>query len=128
MRRKSGFTIVEVLISIVLLALLVVAVALPILNFQKLNIQSRNSLSATTQAQKTLEAVRLRVVNNYSYLPPLTAAQLDGATCTNISVLNTVMVPTDCSGNSNPPMRRLSVTKQVAGQASSVTLTVDVRP
>lgn len=128
MRREFGFTIVEVLISIVLLALLVVAVALPILNFQKLNIQSRDSLSATSQAQKTLEAVRRMVISNYSYLPPLTIAQLDGATCTNISVLNTVMDPPACSGNANPPMRRLSVTKQVAGQASPVTLTVDVRP
>lgn len=128
MKRESGFTIVEILISIVLLALLVVAVALPILNFQKLNIQSRDSLSATSQAQKTLEAVRLRIVSNYSYLPPLTPAQLDGVTCTNISVLNIVMAPSDCSGNTNPPMRRLSVTKQVTGQASPVTLTVDVRP
>lgn len=128
MKRDAGFTIVEVLISIVLLALLVVAIALPILNFQKLNIQSRDSLSATAQAQKLLENARQLVISNYSYTPPLTAAQLGGVTCTNISVLNAVMTPSDCSLNLNPPMRRLSITKSVTGQAQPVTLTVDVRP
>lgn len=128
MERESGFTIVEILISIALLSILVVAIALPILNFQKLNIQSRNSLSATSKAQQSLERVRQLVINNYSYAPPLTAIQLDGVTCINISVLNAPMPDADCSLNLNPPMRRLSVTRQVADQVKPVTLTVDVRP
>lgn len=128
MTRESGFTIVEILISIALLSILVVAIALPILNFQKLNIQSRNSLSATSQAQQNLEKVRQLVINNYSYAPPLTATQLGDVTCTNISVLNAAMPESDCSLNRNPPMRRLSVTKRITDQDQPVTLTVDVRP
>jgi prepilin-type N-terminal cleavage/methylation domain-containing protein len=129
-RRESGFTIVEVLISILLLGLVVTAVAVPLLGFNKVNIQSQNSLSANTAAQLQLEGARTYVVSNYTNNALLIPANLGSVKCTNISALDEEMSPAACSLNPNPPMRRLVISQDVTGtpKPKSVILTLDVRP
>jgi len=127
-KNQEGFTLVETLIALMLLALVLTAVAVPLLSFNKVNVTSQNTLSATTAAQQQLEAVRTLITSNYSYIPPLTSAQLGGVTCVNLNALDSVMTPPACEALSNPPMRRLTITKTVTGVGTPVTLTLDVRP
>ncbi|TSA85894.1 type II secretion system protein [Deinococcus detaillensis] len=130
-KKKShqvGFTLIETLITLALIGVVVTAIAVPLIGFNKVNIDSQRTLSATAEAQRQIEAVRTLVTADYDYNPPLTAAQLGGVTCTNLNVLDMPMSPSGCAQLSNPPMRRLSITRNVSGINSPVTLTLDVRP
>lgn len=58
MKRARGLTIIEVLISMAILAVLMVFTIGPIAASFRLTGQNNRTLNATTQAQQTLEAIR----------------------------------------------------------------------
>ncbi|GAA4005946.1 hypothetical protein GCM10022631_16610 [Deinococcus rubellus] len=125
---QAGFTLIETPIALVCLGLVITAVAVPLIGFNKVNITSQQTLSVTTAAQRQLEAVRTLVTADYDYNPPLTAAQLGDVTCINLNVLDVPMSPAGCDQLANPPMRRLSITRSMPGVSSPMTLTLDLRP
>ena len=125
---ETGFTIVEILIALLLLGLILVAVAIPLLGFNRINATSQKTLSETTAAQKDLEGARTYVIANYNNPALLTTILLSGVVCENISALDAVMSPAACTSLASPPMRRLTVTKSVDGASAPVTLSLDVRP
>jgi prepilin-type N-terminal cleavage/methylation domain-containing protein len=130
MQTRAGFTLVETLIALALLGVVLTAVAIPLLNFNKLNITSQQTLTETTSAQRELEAARTFVVANYNNPLLLVTAQLNNVTCINLNALGSPMPLANqaCPTLTNPSMRRLTITKTVAGASAPVTLSLDVRP
>ena len=131
--RQSGFSLIEVLVSIVLLSILFVAVLYPMTNSFRLTRQSKNNLQSTSDAQKTMEKARQLVITNYGsgarISNLLSAPEFNGITCENINLYNQVMSPSNCSSIDNPPLRRLTLTKRTPeSKTDDIILQVGIRP
>lgn len=125
-RYQNGFTLIEVLVAIALLALIMVAVLTPMLGLFGVSRTSNDVLNANTLAQQRLEEARALVSANYSR-PTEFNSKLNslGVTCKNIGLYGNEL-QADCNDTTGvPPLRRLTVT--VTQNKQTVTSVVDVQ-
>lgn len=128
--KVSGFTIIEVLVSMALFGVLVAAILAPMANTFKMTSTSKSNLQATSDNQKLLEKARQIVIANYNdgaKIASLLASDvtLKDIKCENVNLYNEPMpnLPADCSGAGldgppvipAPPVRRLTLQKTSAG-------------
>lgn len=122
---ESGFTLVEVLVAIVLLAVIMVAVLTPMAGLFGVNRTSESIMDVNTLAQQRLEEARSIVVTNYN-TPDSFKARLSelGVTCKDIGLYGQVLQETCDPAAIVPPLRRLYVTVTRDGQ--TLTSSIDV--
>lgn len=139
--RTGGFTIIEVLVALLLLAIVITAIVIPLTGFFGLTQRSTQQVNATNLAQQVIEQIRGEWLSQSKYdqacvvtalpsgVPTITIQNEDvqgaaqGAPVS-LSVGGTCGTGTAASA---PPLRRLSVTATVSGQSSNTsTLVVEV--
>ena len=66
-KRLQGFTIIEVLVALALLAIVITAVVLPLTGFFGITRRSSQQVSATNLAQQAIEQIRGEWLNQAKY-------------------------------------------------------------
>ena len=140
-KRLQGFTIIEVLVALALLAIVITAVVLPLTGFFGITRRSSQQVSATNLAQQAIEQIRGEWLNQAKYdqscltiaLPssvPTVTLQDEDAQGTAQGGTGTLTVSATCGNGtvpSGPPLRRVTIVTTVSGKASnSSTLVVEV--
>ncbi|MDB5044244.1 MAG: hypothetical protein JWQ08_294 [Deinococcus sp.] len=132
---QAGFTIIEVLVSIMLLSIIVLVIITPLTGLFSLTRRSDQQISATQTAQRILEGVRGEWLNGARYsqacvvvpLPVMTppvevnikSLDLQG------NVVSTGVLQTTCGTPAdNPPLRRIDVTVRVGKAVSNLSIDV----
>lgn len=136
MQSKQGFTLIEVLVSITLLAILIIVITAPITGLFGMTRNSSNRLDATGDAQQALEYIQSEWADTTKYNATCTNSTLDVSsygvvTVQGINYNGDVVGPVEfrntCTGsssNSTVPIKRVTVTSTV--QSSSASLTIDL--
>jgi len=137
----QGFTIIEVLVAIVLLAIVVTAILIPLTGFFGVTRRSTQQVTATNLSQQTVEQIRGEWLNQGKYdqgcvttaLPstvPTVSIQNEDVQGNAVGTAGTLTVSASCGSGSlpaGPPLRKVTVTTVVSGQASNTsTLVVEV--
>ncbi|ADV68250.1 type IV pilus modification PilV family protein [Deinococcus maricopensis] len=140
-KRDDGFTLTEALIAMALFAILITAVVAPLTSLFRVQRDSNSTLSATTSAQSTLEAIRDNWTpqtygQNLDTDPAVTAytAASTGVTipsgltytCRNLDNNGADTAP--CSGNETPQpaARRIRLQKTNAQNVVDVDVFLDI--
>lgn len=132
---QAGFTIIEVLVSIMLFSIIVLVIITPLTGLFSMTRRSDQQMSATQTAQRIIETVRGEWLSETNYRQVCLAAPLPVMTPpleVNVksldqqgNVLATRVLQATCGTPADdPPLRRIQVTVKVGNAVSS--LSVDV--
>ena len=139
--RTGGFTIIEVLVALLLMAIVITAIVIPLTGFCGITQRSTQQVNATNLAQQTIEQIRGEWLSQLKYdqaclvtaLPssvPIVVIQNEDVQGVAQGTPISLVVGGTCgtgSAASGPPLRRLSVTATVINRSSNTsTLVVEV--
>ncbi|UQN05552.1 type II secretion system protein J [Deinococcus sp. QL22] len=132
---QAGFTIIEVLVSIMLLSIIVLVILTPLSGLFNMTRRSDQQIAATQVAQRTLETIRGEWLSGARYRQACVSAPIPQMTppiAVNVqsldregSVTTTAALKTTCgTAADDPPLRRIQVVVKVGKAVSN--LSVDV--
>ncbi|ANE44052.1 PulJ/GspJ family protein [Deinococcus puniceus] len=132
---QAGFTIIEVLVSIMLLSIIVLVILTPLSGLFNLTRRSDQQITATQAAQRTLETIRGEWLSGARYRQACVSVPIPVMTppiAVNVqsldrdgNVMTTAPLDTTCGPTADdPPLRRIQVVVKVGNAVSN--LSVDV--